>query len=67
MKKKPKKQKFEVLNGETIDQCLDRIDKEGYTPVRRMQQPIFQEVIKNGITETEVIGENIIFEGKLKD
>ncbi|MCD8500439.1 MAG: NETI motif-containing protein [Bacillaceae bacterium] len=67
MNKKPNKKKYEVHEGETISQCLDRISKDGYTPVRRMQQPIFQEVIKNGVAETEVIGENIVFEAKLKD
>lgn len=65
--KKNKKQRFQVSDNETIEQCLIRMDKEGYTPIRRIEEPIFQEVIKNGKTEIEVAKQQIIFEGKLKD
>lgn len=67
MDKKPKKLKFIVEDGETISQCLDRMEKEGYMPVRRMEEPIFQEVKKNGKIEREVIKQKIVFEGKIID
>jgi hypothetical protein len=65
-KKKPKK-KFTVEAGETISDCLDRMAKEGYTPVRRMEEPVFHEVNKDGRTEVEVKEQQIIFEGKRMD
>ncbi|MBB5172568.1 NETI motif-containing protein [Texcoconibacillus texcoconensis] len=59
-----KKQKFYVQEGETIDACLDRMKKEGYLPVRRMEEPVYQEVKRNGKTEVEVVRQQIMFEGK---
>lgn len=64
--KKPTKLKFEVLENETIDQCLERMKKEGYMPVRRMEEPLFQEVERNGEIIVEPCGRKIIFEGKLQ-
>ncbi|MFD1021044.1 NETI motif-containing protein [Thalassobacillus hwangdonensis] len=58
---KGKKMRFEVEEGETIDQCLDRMAKEGYTPVRRMEEPIFQEVTKDGKKDVEPVGRKIVF------
>ncbi|MBD8069662.1 NETI motif-containing protein [Bacillus sp. PS06] len=63
---KKTKLKFEVEKNETIDQCIERMKKEGYTPVRRMEEPIFQEVERNGTIEVEPCGRKIIFEGKLE-
>ncbi|MFD1777068.1 NETI motif-containing protein [Fredinandcohnia salidurans] len=63
---KPKKQKFEVKDNETIDQCLDRMKAEGYFPVRRMEEPVFQEVTRNGEISVEPCGRKIVFEGKLQ-
>ncbi|WP_077620412.1 NETI motif-containing protein [Bacillus sinesaloumensis] len=63
---KPKKQKFEVRDNETIDQCLDRMKAEGYFPVRRMEEPIFQETERNGEIAVEPCGRRIVFEGKLQ-
>ncbi|MFS0820674.1 NETI motif-containing protein [Bacillus sp. 1P02SD] len=63
---KPKKQKFEVMENETIDQCLDRMLAEGYFPVRRMEEPVFQEVKRNGEIVVEPCGRKIVFEGKLQ-
>ncbi|MDX8046786.1 NETI motif-containing protein [Gracilibacillus sp. S3-1-1] len=37
------KKRFEVMENETIDACLDRIKGEGYQPVRRVEEPIFIE------------------------
>lgn len=67
MEKKPKKKKFFVEDGETISNCLDRMANEGYSPSRRMEEPIFQEVSKEGKLEKEVIKQKIVFEGKLID
>ncbi|MDF0728788.1 NETI motif-containing protein [Cytobacillus sp. S13-E01] len=63
--KKQTKKKFEVENGETIDQCLERMKQEGYIPVRRVEEPIFREVTVNEQTEYEPSGRRIIFEGKM--
>jgi len=61
-KNKQKKQKFEVQDNETIEQCLNRIDQEGYKPIRRTEEPIFQETTQNGTTKLEVQKQQIIFE-----
>ncbi|WP_223702084.1 NETI motif-containing protein [Sutcliffiella deserti] len=62
---KPRKRKFEVMEKESISDCLDRMEKEGYKPSRRMEEPIFQEVVKDGQKEILPIGKKITFEGKL--
>ncbi|GGE68878.1 NETI motif-containing protein [Priestia taiwanensis] len=62
---KKKKQKFEVHENETITDCLDRMKAEGYTPVRRMEEPVFHEVTVNGKKEVEPCGSKIVFEGIL--
>ncbi|KGX90247.1 hypothetical protein N781_08355 [Pontibacillus halophilus JSM 076056 = DSM 19796] len=61
-----KKQKFYVQEGETIDQCLDRIAKEGYMPVRRTEEPIFEERMIDGEKKVEPTGRTIVFEAKPK-
>ncbi|MFD0770148.1 NETI motif-containing protein [Bacillus sp. CGMCC 1.60114] len=66
MTKQLKKKKFEVLPDETIAQCLERMEKEGYTPSRRMEEPIFHEVKREGEIVVEPCGRKIIFEGKVK-
>ncbi len=65
-KNKPKKKKFEVLENETIASCLDRMKAEGYVPVRRMEEPVFQENSRNGKKEVEVLRQKVTFEGKLQ-
>jgi hypothetical protein len=65
MTTKPKKQKFIVAEHESIDECLDRMRKDGYYPVRRMEQPIFKEEVRDNIVEHVPCGREIIFEGKL--
>lgn len=55
-----KKKKFYVDEKETIDACLDRMKKEGYIPVRRMEEPVLKET-KKGV---EVAYQRIVFEGK---
>ena len=59
-----KKKMFEVEENETIAQCLERMQKEGYMPVRRMEEPIFKEEIKEGKKEYLPIGRKIRFEGR---
>jgi NETI protein len=66
MTTKPKKQKFIVGDNETIDDCLDRMHKEGYFPVRRIEEPIFKEEIRNNKVEPIPCGRIIVFEGKLQ-
>lgn len=55
------------MENESISDCLDRMEKEGYKPSRRIEEPIFQEVIKDGNKEILPIGKKIIFEGKSID
>ena len=64
---KPKKQRFELLENEGIDECLERMKNEGYFPVKRTEKPIFKEVKNGGQTEYIPVGRQIIFEGKLMD
>jgi len=59
------KKKFEVLENETINDCLKRMGTEGYTPIKRMEVPIFSEQMINGKMEIEPSGRKIVFEGKL--
>jgi hypothetical protein len=66
MEKRAKKKKFEVADNETIEQCLERMKREGYTPIRRIEEPIFQEIKKDGKLVIEPCGRKIIFEGKLQ-
>jgi NETI protein len=65
MTNKPKKRKFTVEEHESIDDCLARMNKEGYFPVRRMEQPIFKEEVRNDVVEHVPCGRTIVFEGKL--
>ncbi|WP_252314920.1 NETI motif-containing protein [Sinobaca sp. H24] len=45
------KKTFEVKDGETIAACLDRIQQEGFVPVRRIEKPVFTETMINGKKE----------------
>lgn len=65
MSKVRKKQMYEVGEHESIDDCLNRMKKDGFAPVRRMEKPIFKEVEKDGTVEYEPAGRQIIFEAKL--
>jgi len=35
---------FEVGEHESIDECLQRMTKEGYQPAGRKEEPLFEEV-----------------------
>ncbi|WP_163145175.1 NETI motif-containing protein [Bacillus sp. 22-7] len=65
MSKGKNKMSFEVQGNETIDQCLERIKKAGYIPVRRTEKPIFKEVKTGGKVDYEPAGRQIVFEAKL--
>jgi hypothetical protein len=65
--KKRNKETFEVAEGESIDQCLQRIKAAGYFPIRRTEKPIFEEKMVDGKLEYEPTRRQIIFEAKLLD
>lgn len=50
---------FEVNENESIASCLERIKKEGYRPIRRIEEPIF---IERDNGEIEVYRQYIRFE-----
>ncbi|MFE8701299.1 NETI motif-containing protein [Cytobacillus sp. FJAT-54145] len=64
---KGNKKVFEVLENETISQCMDRIQSEGYTPFRRTEKPIFKEIMNGDTVSYEPIGRQILFEAKKND
>lgn len=35
--------KFRVEDKETIADCLDRMKKEGFMPIRRIEKPVYKE------------------------
>lgn len=55
------KKKFEVGENESIDECLKRMQLEGYRPVRRIEKPIFKQTGKDG--KPVYYKQQIIFEG----
>jgi hypothetical protein len=61
-KMKQKKLTYEVQDHETIDQCLDRIQKDGYVPIKRIEKPIFQEKVENNQIIYEPIDSQVLFE-----
>lgn len=67
MNKKPLKRRFEVEDYETVDACLERMKQAGYEPVRKVEKPIFREVIDDdGNVEYVPVKKHIIFEGRLR-
>lgn len=57
------KQKFEVLENESINDCLERMKEAGYMAIKRTEKPIFKEVKTGGNVTYEPAGRQIIFEG----
>ncbi|WP_440896602.1 NETI motif-containing protein [Amphibacillus sp. Q70] len=53
------------MENETIDQCLERIQQAGYIPVKRIEKPIFKEVIKKGEKGFIPDNQQVIFEAIL--
>ncbi|CAM3177116.1 NETI motif-containing protein [Sporolactobacillus spathodeae] len=58
----PRKKQFIVATDETVSACIDRMDREGYAPIRRIEKPVFRETA-NG---PEPSGRECIIEGILK-
>ncbi|PTL39191.1 MAG: NETI motif-containing protein [Alkalicoccus sp.] len=58
-----KKKKFYVEDKETVSGCLDRMEKAGYRPVRRMEEPVLKESGK----DVEVAYQRIVFEAVAKE
>lgn len=54
---------YEVQENETIEQCLDRMKKEGYMPFGRKEEPVFEEI--NG--EPVYLRQKIQFKGILRE
>jgi len=52
---------YEVEENETIEQCLERMKKDGYMPFGRREEPVFEEV--NG--EPVYLRQKIQFKGLL--
>jgi len=67
MSTRKKKVNFEVQENETIEECLNRMNKQGYYPTRRTEKPIFKEVIIGKETSYEPAGRRIIFEAQIAD
>ncbi|GAF65567.1 NETI motif-containing protein [Alkalihalobacillus trypoxylicola] len=57
--------KFEVQEGETVSECIERMKESGYTPVRRIEKPVFAEKKQGHHIDYEPIRQVIIFEGHL--
>lgn len=58
-----KKEWFDVEEDETIDDCLKRMADLGYMPVRRLEEPVFQEVKEGSSVKREPIRQKIRFQG----
>ncbi|MET3683212.1 hypothetical protein ABID56_001303 [Alkalibacillus flavidus] len=54
-----KKKKFKVSDYQSIDDCLNQMQQEGYRPVRRIEKPVFQEQ-QNG--DPEPVEQDIVFQ-----
>ncbi|WP_040225049.1 NETI motif-containing protein [Bhargavaea cecembensis] len=54
---------FEVEEGETIEQCLERMSREGYMAAGRKEEPLFEE--RDG--EPVPVRQLIRFKGVLKE
>lgn len=61
------KKEFEVLENESIEECLKRMEREGYLPIKRSEKPIFQEVKRNGKIEYVPVSRKIVFKGVKND
>lgn len=63
--KKRKKERFIKQTNESLDDCLNRIKQAGYMPVRRVEKPIFEEVLENGLKVNKVVSSDITFDAIL--
>jgi hypothetical protein len=62
---KKRKERFEVQESESIEDCLERMKAAGYQPIRRMEKPIFKEETMNSKKKYVPVRQQIIFEGIL--
>ena len=53
--------KFKVNENETISDCIGRMRKEGYMPVRRIEKPVYFEDKQGNI---KILRQDIQFDGK---
>ncbi|MGL3983452.1 NETI motif-containing protein [Staphylococcus hominis] len=53
--------KFKVNENETISDCITRMRKEGYMPVRRIEKPVYFEDKQGNI---KILRQDIQFVGK---
>ncbi|WP_040402679.1 NETI motif-containing protein [Alkalibacillus haloalkaliphilus] len=60
-----KKKKYRVSDFKSIDACLDQIKEDGFTPVKRIEKPVFQEQGEN--EDPQPIQQDIVFEAVKKD
>ncbi len=58
-----KKMWFDVEEQESIDDCLKRMADLGFRPIRRMEEPVFQEVREGSSVKREPIRQKIRFQG----
>ncbi|MEW9501876.1 NETI motif-containing protein [Jeotgalibacillus marinus] len=58
-----KKMWFDVEEQESIDDCLKRMTDLGFRPIRRMEEPVFQEVREGSSVKREPIRQKIRFQG----
>jgi hypothetical protein len=61
------KKVYEVEENETVSQCLDRIKKDGYMPVKRIEKPIFQEKVAEDGVSYEPVARKIVFEVRMDE
>lgn len=57
------KKKFEVFEHESVEECLNRMKVEGYSPIKRIEKPIFKEEKKGKRAEPKYYRQIIMFEG----
>lgn len=53
------------MSSETIEECLERMKKEGYQPTQRIEKPLFEERTTKSTKEYIPVRQQIIFEGIL--
>ncbi|WP_411954829.1 NETI motif-containing protein [Alkalibacillus sp. S2W] len=54
-----KKKKFRVNDYQSIDDCLNQMESEGYRPIKRIEKPVFEEQ-QSG--EAEPVEQEIVFQ-----
>jgi len=60
----PRKNNSKCWKMRPFPTALQGWKKKGFQPVRRIEKPVFREVIKNGKKEYEPVARKILFEGR---